>query len=172
MEDVRAPKMNRPTGPLTIRRADIADVDTLTDYGMAMAVESEGITLDRERVRMAVRTVLSDASKGFYVVAQVGSRVIAQLLVTFEWSDWRNGTFWWIQSVYVHPDHRRSHVFTRLYRFVESQARDAESVCGLRLYVDRDNQNGQATYNSLNMAKTNYLIYETDFVISRTEHDP
>lgn len=153
----------------TIRHANIDDVDTIANYNVAMALETEGIALDLDRVTHGVRAVLDDPSKGFYVVVDIESRVVGQMMVTFEWSDWRNGVFWWIQSVYVHPDHRRSSIFTQLYRHVERSAKEADDVCGLRLYVEHENAIAQSTYQNLGMTQARYKVYETDFVISRRE---
>lgn len=161
--------MNRPQKPVTIRHANIDDVDTIAEYNLTMALETEGMSLDLDRVTQGVRAVLDDPSKGFYVVVEVKSRVVGQMMVTFEWSDWRNGVFWWIQSVYVHPDHRRLSIFTQLYRHVERSAKETDDVCGLRLYVEHENAIAQSTYRNLGMTQARYKVYETDFVISRRE---
>ncbi len=120
---------------LTIRPAQPADADIIADYNAAIARETEHIELDRERLAQGVHAVLSDPSKGFYTVAEADGRVVGQMLITYEWSDWRNGVFWWIQSVYVHADYRRRGVFQELYRHIAAQAKQAGTVCGLRLYV-------------------------------------
>ena len=99
--------MNRQENSTTIRHATIDDVDIIAEYNIAMALETEGMSLDLGRVKRGVRAVLHDPSKGFYVVGEIESRVVGQMMVTFEWSDWRNGVFWWIQSVYVHPDNEQ-----------------------------------------------------------------
>ena len=163
--------MNQQEKPVTIRHANMDDVDTIAEYNIAMALETEGISLDLNRVKSGVRAVLDDSSKGFYVVVDIDSRVVGQMMVTFEWSDWRNGVFWWIQSVYVHPDHRRLSIFTQLYKHVERSAKEADNVCGLRLYVEHENAIAQSTYQRLGMIQAVYKVYETDFVISRRE-DP
>lgn len=155
---------------MTIRLGTIQDLDTLIDFNAAMALETEGLMLDRERLRCGVKAVLSDPSKGFYWVAEVERRVVGQMMITFEWSDWRNGTFWWIQSVYVSPEHRRRGVFRALYEHVEKQARDLPGVCGLRLYVEGGNTKAQHTYASLGMQRTSYEIFEKDFVLTRSAH--
>ena len=161
--------MSQQDKPVTIRQATIDDAETIAEYNVAMALETEGISLDLDRVKQGVRAVLDDPSKGFYVVVDIESRVVGQMMVTFEWSDWRNGVFWWIQSVYVHPDHRRSSIFTQLYRHVERSAKEADDVCGLRLYVEHENAIAQSTYQRLGMTQAVYKVYETDFVISRRE---
>ena len=163
--------MTQNSQSMIIRHAALTDVETIADYNVAMALETEGISLDRERTYHGVRAVLDDASKGFYIVGEIQSRVVGQMMVTFEWSDWRNAVFWWIQSVYVHPDHRRVSLFTQLYRHVEGQARNADNVCGLRLYVEHENAIAHSTYEHLGMTEAVYKVYETDFVISRGPQD-
>ncbi len=152
---------------LLIRAANLTDAETIAAYNAAMARETEHLELDRARLLEGVRAVLQDPHKGFYVVAETGGRVVGQMMVTFEWSDWRNGVFWWIQSVYVHPDFRGRGVFTEIYNHVAARAKSDGGVCGLRLYVERDNRNAQRTYERLGMAKASYEIYEVDFVIRR-----
>jgi len=162
--------MNRQEQSITIRHATIDDVGTIAEYNISMALETEGISLDLGRVTHGVRAVLHDPSKGFYVVGEIESRVVGQMMVTFEWSDWRNGVFWWIQSVYVYPDHRQLSIFTQLYRHVEQQAKETDDVCGLRLYVENENAIAQSAYHRLGMTQALYKVYETDFVISRSPH--
>jgi ribosomal protein S18 acetylase RimI-like enzyme len=152
---------------LRLREATGPDADIITDFNAAMAAETEGIALDRARLDRGVRAVLADRSKGFYLVAELDGEIVAQTLITYEWSDWRNGVFWWIQSVYVKPEFRGRGVFTRIYEYVAGLARDSGSVCGLRLYVEHENQRAQRTYERLGMRRTVYHMYEADFVIKR-----
>ena len=152
---------------VTIRPAALADAEIIVAYNAAMAWETEHLALDPPRLLTGVRAVLADASKAFYLVAEDAGRVVGQMMVTFEWSDWRNGVFWWIQSVYVHPEFRGQGVFKQLYRHVEDRAKSDGGVCGLRLYVEKENRNAQSTYERLGMAKTSYDVYEVDFVIRR-----
>jgi GNAT superfamily N-acetyltransferase len=107
--------------------------------------------------------VLADAAKGCYWIAEQAGKIIGRIMVTYEWSDWRNDAIWWIQSVYVDSNHRRQGVFSTLYRHVESLAREDKSVCGLRLYVERENRNAQATYAALGMSDAGYEVMQTDF---------
>jgi GNAT superfamily N-acetyltransferase len=159
---------------LFIRRATPADADTITAFNLAIAQETEGRRLNRDLVGRAVARVLADASLGVYwlalelppagqAVAAEGGKVVGQLLVTYEFSDWRDGVFWWIQSVYVDPAARRTGVYRALHRHVEEQARATGNVCGLRLYTDRDNAVAQEVYRQLGMARSGYLIYEVDW---------
>jgi len=150
-----------------LRRADPADAAVVAANNRAMAVETEDVALDPLRVAAGVAAVLADPAKGFYLLAELGGRVVGQLLVTFEWSDWRNGTFWWIQSVYVDPAVRRRGVYRALYDHVLESARAAPDVCGLRLYVHHDNARAAATYAALGMERAPYEVFEVDFVIAR-----
>jgi len=151
-----------------IRPAVPADVPTIADFNRAMAEETERLQLDSERLLGGVQAVLDDPAKGSYLIAESeqGS-VIGQLLVTFEWSDWRNGVFWWVQSVYVHPDHRNQGVYRALYQETLTRAKAAGNVCGIRLYVERDNDRAKQTYRSQGMQPTDYEMWETDFVLNR-----
>lgn len=141
----------------------------IADQSAAMAREIEDIELDRDRLLAGTRAVLEDAGKGFYVVAEREGRVAGQLMITFEWSDWRNGVFWWIQSVYVEPEARGQGVYTALHRWVHEQARRGGDVCGIRLYVDKSNQNAQRTYRRLGMTPAVYDMYEADFILERPD---
>jgi ribosomal protein S18 acetylase RimI-like enzyme len=152
---------------VSVRLAAPGDVETIARFNQAMAQETERRTLDPDRLRRGVRAVLEDASKGRYWVAESDGRLVGQLLITFEWSDWRNGAFWWIQSVYVDPEFRGCGVFRSLYEHVAREAQAAPGVCGLRLYVEQDNRRAQEAYERLGMKRTPYLIYEVDFVLGR-----
>jgi len=152
---------------IIIRAATAADVATIARFNAAMAWETEGLTLDGERVRRGVEAVLADPSKGFYWVAELDGRPAGQMLVTPEWSDWRNGAFWWIQSVYVEPPCRGRGVFRALYEHAERRARSEPGVCGLRLYVEQHNERAQQVYLRLGMKPTPYRIFEVDFVLNR-----
>ncbi len=145
---------------LTIRPATAADAETLVHFNREMAEETEGKTLDPETVRNGVQALFDHPSRGFYLVAVREEAIIGSLMVTTEWSDWRNGTFWWIQSVYVGPEARRSGVYTALHRAVRRRARETDDVCGLRLYVERDNAAARETYEALGMTETSYRMYE------------
>lgn len=153
---------------ITIRNAKLTDAKTIADFNYSIATETEHLELDRKRLLRGVKKLLNDDSKGFYILAEVGGRVAGQLMITYEWSDWRCATFWWIQSVYVPKEFRGAGVFKQLYRHIEKRARKNKSVCGLRLYVERSNSRAQKTYEHLGMKKADYNMYEIDFVIKRT----
>ena len=140
-----------------------ADINAIAAGNAHMALETEELTLDKETVVAGVRAVFDDPKRARYWVAEVDGAVVGQLMLTWEWSDWRNGSMWWIQSVYVHPDYRRRGVFSALYRHLERLARADSDCCGIRLYVESDNGRAQSTYKSLGMTTTGYRIMETDF---------
>lgn len=151
------------------RRVDIAlatgdDAQAIIDKNWRMANETEGRDLSRDRLDRGVRTLLGDPSKGFYIVAKVGAEAVGQLMVTFEWSDWRAGTFWWVQSVYVDTEFRRTGIYRALYQRVLEMAKADGGVCGVRLYVERHNAVAQATYAALGMERAAYEMFELDFV--------
>jgi len=128
-----------------------------------MAKETEGKILEKNIVREGVRAVLNNKIKGFYLMAEDnnGAKILAgQLMVTFEWSDWRNKNIWWIQSVYVDKKYRNKKVFSQLFRTVTNMALSEKSVSGLRLYVEKRNSSAKQVYESLGMKKTPYEIYE------------
>lgn len=145
---------------LHIRQATAGDADTIASFNSAMAHETEGKRLIAEKIGAGVRRLLADRSLGFYLVAERAGEVVACLMVTTEWSDWRNGQFWWIQSVYVQPAHRRSGVFRALYGQLREMAAADAGVCGFRLYVEKENTVAQRTYRSLGMQETDYRLYE------------
>ena len=145
---------------ISIREAVPGDAAILAGYNSEMAMETEGKSLDSAQIGPGVAALLADPSKGQYWVAVDGDRIVGQLMVTYEWSDWRNGNIWWIQSVYVHPDWRRHGVFRALYEHVASLAAAAPGVIGLRLYVETGNTRAQETYEALGMVKPNYLVME------------
>ena len=143
---------------ITIRPATAADEDTLVAFNAALAWESEGKRLDEAVLRAGVRAAFADPAKGFYVIAERGGEAVGQTGVTFEWSDWRNGWYWWIQSVYVREDARRSGVFSALYRHIEAMALADGGVIGIRLYVEKENVRAQATYRKLGLEDEPYFV--------------
>ena len=150
-----------------IREATEDDRDVLVHFNEAMARETEAKALARDRVSAGVDAVLGDPSKGFYLIAAIRDHLAGSLLITSEWSDWRNAYFWWIQSVYVDPRYRRTGVYSALHRRVEDMARSRGDVCGIRLYVDRDNARAKVTYERLGLTKGRYDFYERMFDTER-----
>jgi ribosomal protein S18 acetylase RimI-like enzyme len=155
--------MKRHKKNLRIRQATADDAETIADFNSRLALETEGRTLDPDLINAGAAAVLTDPGKGQYWLAEVDGIIVGQLMVTYEWSDWRNGQLWWLQSVYIHEDFRRQGVFSDLYRHVESLARQSPGVCGLRLYVENDNKRAQETYFKLGMVLPGYQVMEVDF---------
>jgi GNAT superfamily N-acetyltransferase len=150
---------------IRIRPAQVSDCEIIADFNAKMALETEQRQLDFDRVRAGVAALLRDAAKGVYYIAEAGGQVAGQLLITWEWSDWRNGNFWWIQSVYVLPDFRGAGVFRALFGHVHTLARGQQGICGLRLYMDAHNDRARSAYERLGMKQTNYQVFEMDFVL-------
>lgn len=146
---------------LLVRPAREGDAATVTRFNVAMALETEHLALDPERAGRGVRALLADAQKGLYFVAERDGATVGQLMVTYEWSDWRNAFWWWIQSVWVEPQARRTGVYRALYAHVLEAAR-AAGCCGVRLYVERDNRRAMATYRALGMSPSKYEFFEAE----------
>jgi GNAT superfamily N-acetyltransferase len=163
---------------IIVRPATPDDLGVLTAFSAAMARETEGRSLDTETLRAGTAAVLTAPERGFYLVAEVpggpsrSAEVVGQLLVTFEWSDWRNATFWWIQSVYVPPSWRRRGIYRKLHEAVLAQARARQDVCGIRLYVEGENQVAQTVYQKVGLQRSPYEVFEEDFVLKRMAHSP
>lgn len=145
-----------------VRRARREDHARLVEFNLSLARETEAKELDHGRLERGVREALLDEQRGTYWVAESQQRVAASLLITREWSDWRAGWIWWIQSVYVEPQARRHGLYRALHEHVLRTARAAGDVVGVRLYVDRANRTAQATYRSLGMHLSHYDLYESD----------
>ncbi|MFO1407314.1 MAG: GNAT family N-acetyltransferase [Steroidobacteraceae bacterium] len=147
---------------ILVRPAELRDIPALAHGNVAMALEAEHKRLDPAIVERGVRAVFEAPSRGRYFVAESGGRVVGQAMYTTEWSDWRCGDFWWFQSVYVLPEARRLGVFRSLYRHVERLAEADPGVCGLRLYVERENLRAQETYRRCGMQDAGYVVMEVD----------
>ncbi len=145
---------------MRIRRAGIEDAAALSQFNQNMAFETEGVTLIPEVIDAGVKTMIENPAMGFYLVAEEGGAIAAALMTTTEWSDWRNGLFWWIQSVYVLPEYRRQGLYRKLYERIKILADQEPGVCGFRLYVEHENVAAQKTYQSLGMQETHYKLYE------------
>jgi GNAT superfamily N-acetyltransferase len=156
----------RPNPTPTVRPAHLDDLEFLVAGNIAIAEETEGLRLDSNTLREGIRALLESRAPGRYWVAEIDSRVVGQLLITFEWSDWRNRMVWWIQSVHVVPDARRKGVFRALYDRIRAEARSA-GAAGLRLYVDRTNTRAQAVYKAVGMTSDHYQVLEDMFVESQ-----
>ena len=153
--------------PFTIRRAVTADADQIIDFNCRLAEETEGKVLDPPVVRAGVLAALSDPHKGPYFLAVDGDKILGQLQITFEWSDWRNGWIWWIQGVYIRSEARRQGIFRALYRHVEMIAREAKDVIGLRLYVEKENYKAQKVYTEMGMKPSSFLMFERYYFLER-----
>ena len=145
---------------MNVRTAEMKDAAALVAFNQAMALETEGKSLDAPTLKNGVEAVFRDENKGFYVVAEIEDKIAGGLMVTFEWSDWRNSWFWWIQSVYVLPEFRGTGVYRKLYEFVLKKADKRSDVCGFRLYVETENLHAQQVYEKLGMDKSHYLMFE------------
>ena len=152
---------------ITVRPATPDDIEFLVRGNAQMALETEALSLDIDRLRRGVKAVFDDPSRGFYLIAEINGTRAGQMMITYEWSDWRNGVFWWIQSVYTVPEFRRRGVFHALYAEATALAQKSGSVCGLRLYVDAHNLQAQATYRRCGMHETAYRLFEIDAVLDR-----
>jgi ribosomal protein S18 acetylase RimI-like enzyme len=149
---------------ITIRNATHDDAETIADFNCRLAAETEDKPLDPETVRMGVSALLDDTRRGQYFVACTSDgQIVGQLMHTFEWSDWRNGDIWWLQSVYVHADYRRQGVFRKLHQHLEELAESTPGVVGLRLYVENENSRAQETYCSLGFVEPGYRVMERMF---------
>ena len=149
---------------ITIRDATQDDAQTIAEFNCRLAAETEDKQLDPETVRKGVDALLMDARRGRYILACASDgQIVGQLMHTFEWSDWRNGDIWWLQSVYVHADFRRQGVFRKLHQHLEQLAESTPGVVGLRLYVENENDRAQETYHSLGFVEPGYRVMERMF---------
>lgn len=155
--------MSNAVSPVQVRTARWSDLNTVAEFNTSMARETENKELDPPTVRAGVTAVLQHQDRGFYLIAEVDGQVAGQLMITNEWSDWRNGFFWWIQSVYVSPDYRRRGVYRALDAYVRAEALKRGNVRGVRLYVERNNHIAQSAYQNLGMSQSNYDMYEIEF---------
>jgi GNAT superfamily N-acetyltransferase len=145
---------------MIIRQANITDSASIVEFQLAMALETEQLELHKPTVVKGVAAVFTDPSKGIYYVADVNGHVVGSLLTTFEWSDWRNGTVLWIQSVYVRPEFRKRSIFSRLYKFIQEQVASNPDLRGIRLYADKTNTSAHGVYEHLGMTSEHYQMYE------------
>jgi len=155
--------MTSPPLKPTIREARPEDAQRIADYNRSMAWETEKKELDELTALKGVEAGLAQPNLCRYFVAEIDGRVVGQAMITYEWSDWRNGELWWIQSVYVHPDHRQRGIFRALFQHIQQIAQNHPKSCGLRLYVETDNQIGKTVYSNLGMIDAGYQVYELEF---------
>lgn len=148
---------------MIVRPARTDDAAVIVRFNIAMAAESEDKGLDPETLGRGVAHLLEHLQEGFYLVAEEDGRTAGSLMVTYEWSDWRAGRFWWIQSVYVTPEFRRRGVYRSMHAHVRELARRDPRACGLRLYVEHENHGAMATYRAMGMHETHYRLYEEEF---------
>ena len=146
--------------PILYREGNLRDARDIIEFQLAMARETEDLELNRHVTARGVEAVFEDRTLGRYFVAESDGDLIASLMITFEWSDWRNGIVWWIQSVYVRPEFRQKRVYAGLYDFVKRLADSNETVKGIRLYVDERNQSAQEVYKRLGMNGDHYRVFE------------
>ncbi len=146
--------------PIEIRLATPHDWPTIVEFNCLLAAESEGKQLDRQHVEPGVKALLADPRKGRYFVAVSEGRIVGQLMHTYEWSDWRNGDIWWLQSVYIHQDFRRQGVFRALFDRLHREAEADPAVVGLRLYVEQENTHAHETYRNLGLTEGGYFVMQ------------
>ncbi len=148
---------------IDIREAGPDDAEKIAGFNQQIAAETEGHSLDPDIVLAGVSRLLTERCRGRYWLAEVDGAVVGQSMVTYEWSDWRNGNVWWIQSVYVAREFRRRGVYSTLYAAIREEARNDKDACGIRLYVEKNNARAQATYRALGMEGDTYLVMEAMF---------
>ena len=144
-----------------VREATRHDTDDIVRFQQEMALETEGKVLDEVTLKNGIIAIFNSSEKGFYLVAEVDDHLVGSLLITYEWSDWRNATFWWIQSVFIDANWRRKGVYRSMHHYVLSSTESREDICGVRLYVERTNKIAQQTYRDLGMTHSQYDLYET-----------
>ena len=148
------------SGSFTIRKATKQDAADIARFNIAMAMETENKELKKSEIEPGVKALFERPEFGFYMVAESEGKVIGTLMITKEWSDWRNGVFWWIQSVYVIPEFRRRGVYRSMYQKIKDLAAQNSDVCGFRLYVENENAIAQKAYLDLGMEETHYKMFE------------
>jgi ribosomal protein S18 acetylase RimI-like enzyme len=157
---VQAPKMSGID--IQIRQAVLADTPVIAEFNLRLAEESENLRLDPDCVHAGVDSLLRDPAKGLYFVAEAEGMVVGQVMITYEWSDWRNGNLWWLQSVYVKPEFRQLGIFRRLFEYLQKMASEKTDVRTLRLYMHSENTRARKTYEKLGMKPTHYEVFELE----------
>jgi len=146
-----------------VSKAQKSDIPAIIQFNINMAMETENKKLDKQTVTSGVNKVFSSPSLGYYIIVKDSSGILGCLMITYEWSDWRNGLFWWIQSVYVKKEYRRKGVFRKMYNFIHEKAISDTTCTGIRLYVENNNSIAQSVYTNLGMVETHYKLFEEDF---------
>ena len=148
---------------MKITQPGIEDINSLVNFNIKMAKETENKILNNKIVTKGVSEVLTDTTLGYYVIAKNKNTILGSLMITYEWSDWRNGMFWWIQSVYVEKEYRQQGVYKKMYSYIKDKALKDNSCTGIRLYVEQENKIAQSVYTKLEMKETHYKLFEIDF---------
>ena len=148
---------------MKITQPGIEDINSLVNFNIKMAKETENKILNKKIVTKGVSEVLTDTTLGYYVIAKNKNTILGSLMITYEWSDWRNGMFWWIQSVYVEKEYRQQGVYKKMYSYIKDKALKDNSCTGIRLYVEQENKIAQSVYTKLEMKETHYKLFEIDF---------
>jgi len=156
---------------LNVRLARPEDAPMIVSFSAAMALETEGRNLDLDRLLLGTMALIETPAHGFFIVAELEQddqrQLLGQLMITYEWSDWRNGVFWWVQSVYVAPSWRRRGVYRAIHGNMTARAQADPQVCGIRLYVGQDNLAAQTVYQRVGLTRSCYEVYEQDFILGR-----
>jgi len=145
---------------IEVRKANREDIPDIVDFQKQMAQETEDFSLNDQKINLGVKAVFGDPEKGFYMVSVIESKVVASMMITPEWSDWRNGHFLWIQSLYVIPEFRKKGVFRKMFQYVKQVVVESENYLGLRLYVEENNKNAMDVYTNVGMRDSYYKMFE------------
>ena len=145
---------------IQVRLSNEYDKTVIAEFQIKMANETEQLELDKDTVNKGVESVFRDPQKGKYYVATENEVIIASMLITYEWSDWRNNWVFWLQSVYVLPEKRGQGIFKQMYDFILQQINENSEVAGLRLYVDKTNSDASKVYAKLGMNGDHYQVFE------------
>ena len=145
---------------MNIRKAEIKDLQDIVQFNFNLAYETEGKEINKETLYKGVKNLLEDEGKGIYHVCEIDGKVVGQIMYTYEWSDWRNGTFIWVQSVYVDKKYRKQGIFKALYNKIKEICDSSNDYVGIRLYVEKENYNAQKIYSSIGMKECNYYMFE------------
>ncbi len=155
--------LGQQSGPVSVRPAAQNEADFLVRCNQSMAMETEGKKLNAERIQNGVQSLLEDSQRGIYFIAEYEGEPAGTLMITKEWSDWRNAFFYWIQSVYVMPDYRSKKIYAAMHRYIEKLAKESGECCGIRLYVEKNNDHARSVYQHMGMGLCDYDLMEQPF---------